>query len=431
MSLRQTIYITLGVLVAICTALGWPLLERSVGELGEADLLREKIQLMRRLRDAAKWQAIERGVGTAIIAGDDELLEDFAEYGRRGDAEAAAAQKLARELPRSRAQIPLTTQLERWTHTLDALRVARSKVLPREVSEDAWLETATVNIRQGESALRDLVFAPTGPGQMAHYMHTLLLPHVSLLMNDAGLERAILAAALASRRVISDEQLVALEHYRHDRVDRSIEALMLVKELAGVPAEVLEKIERFEWEFLDRYEAVRSSIYQASAGNVELRREQRSRLQREALAIHEYLVGIVRDFDILRELPVLRTLSSFEAPNTRPATLALAKSFFSQFALLKKWIYSQVRYLHRDGWEWLRANSDGEVVSIPRDESLQNKQSRPYFRHSIRLDPREYYVSRLDLNVEHGEIQRPFQPMIRYAGPMHAGDAARGIVVLK
>lgn len=168
MSLRQTIYITLGVLVAICAALAWPLLERSVRELGEADLLREKVQLMRHLSNAARWQAIERGVGTAIIAGDDELLEDFAEYGRRGDAEAATAQKLTRELPRSRAQIPLAIQLERWTHTLDALRVARPKVLQREVSENAWLETATVNIRQGEFALRSLVFAPAGPGRMAH-----------------------------------------------------------------------------------------------------------------------------------------------------------------------------------------------------------------------------------------------------------------------
>ena len=84
--------------------------------------------------------------------------------------------------------------------------------------------------------------------------------------------------------------------------------------------------------------------------------------------------------------------------------------------------YAQVRWLAPDGMELVRIDRQGQRVWRVTDDQLQNKGERYYFRDAMALPWERVYVSPLDLNVEHGVIERPFNPMIRIAKRMRLGD---------
>ena len=93
--------------------------------------------------------------------------------------------------------------------------------------------------------------------------------------------------------------------------------------------------------------------------------------------------------------------------------------------------FDQIRLLNNDGQELVRVdlkNGHGEIV--PQDE-LQNKSDRYYFTEAKDLAPDEVFVSRLDLNIEHGEIELPHKPMLRFSVPIFDNQGKRaGVLVL-
>ncbi len=94
--------------------------------------------------------------------------------------------------------------------------------------------------------------------------------------------------------------------------------------------------------------------------------------------------------------------------------------------------YDQIRFIDRHGKEIVRVNQgvDGLSYSTP-PEQLQDKSSRPYFKEAIRLERGGIHISRMDLNVEHGEVERPYKPVIRLATPVVDQEGkTRGIVIL-
>lgn len=93
--------------------------------------------------------------------------------------------------------------------------------------------------------------------------------------------------------------------------------------------------------------------------------------------------------------------------------------------------YAQLRWIDADGWERLRLDyAGGEIRPLAADE-LQFKGGRYYFREASLLPPGSVYLSKFDLNIEHGEIVRPLQPVIRVAWPLFGPGGARlGILVL-
>ncbi|MBF0620992.1 MAG: response regulator [Magnetococcales bacterium] len=110
------------------------------------------------------------------------------------------------------------------------------------------------------------------------------------------------------------------------------------------------------------------------------------------------------------------------------------KRLAHQFATIAKQrrAYDQIRLLDVSGMEVVRVNSDrqGSVSFVPQ-EALQNKSSKPYFQHAIKLDPQQFHISRFDLNMEHGEIEVPFKPVIRFSAPVFDQSGQRqGIMVL-
>ena len=97
----------------------------------------------------------------------------------------------------------------------------------------------------------------------------------------------------------------------------------------------------------------------------------------------------------------------------------------------QKRIYDQIRYLDETGQEIIRINfNNGESAIVP-EENLQNKAARYYFRDTIRLGKGEIFVSPLDLNIDHGRIEQPLKPIIRFGTPVfdRRGNK-RGVLLL-
>ncbi len=93
--------------------------------------------------------------------------------------------------------------------------------------------------------------------------------------------------------------------------------------------------------------------------------------------------------------------------------------------------YDQIRYIDETGMERVRVNRVGDQAVVVSQDDLQDKSHRYYFRETMKLDADDVYVSRLDLNVEDGQIERPFKPMIRIAKPVFDQTGRkRGVVVL-
>jgi len=92
--------------------------------------------------------------------------------------------------------------------------------------------------------------------------------------------------------------------------------------------------------------------------------------------------------------------------------------------------FDQVRLLDMRGREVIRANQSQTGPHLAAKSELQDKSSRYYFRDAIRLARGQPYISSLDLNVEHGEVERPLKPVIRLAMPVFEGEAKSGVVVL-
>ena len=94
-------------------------------------------------------------------------------------------------------------------------------------------------------------------------------------------------------------------------------------------------------------------------------------------------------------------------------------------------LYDQIRYIDKSGMEITRANyNNGEPAPTPPDE-LQDKRNRYYFSETISLDEKSIYISPFDLNIEHGRIEEPLKPMIRFGTPVfnQKGDIT-GVIIL-
>lgn len=93
--------------------------------------------------------------------------------------------------------------------------------------------------------------------------------------------------------------------------------------------------------------------------------------------------------------------------------------------------YDQIRFIDIQGQEVIRINYANDSATIVSKENLQNKAQRYYFRNAIVLNEGQLYVSKLDLNIENGEIEIPYKPMIRFATPVYDDiGKLHGVVVI-
>lgn len=144
----------------------------------------------------------------------------------------------------------------------------------------------------------------------------------------------------------------------------------------------IEIIKARETSHLTAAEHVVKSLFHARLGDV--------RVLAQTPAIHRYLTA---EFDLVRS-----------------GITQMFQAFCRGYGE-----YDQIHLIRLDGQELFRVNyAGGQCIEVPRAE-LQNKVNRYYFREAARLADGQVFVSPLDLNVEHGKIEEPYKPMIRFA----------------
>ncbi|MEW8187493.1 MAG: PAS domain S-box protein [Candidatus Thiodiazotropha endolucinida] len=143
--------------------------------------------------------------------------------------------------------------------------------------------------------------------------------------------------------------------------------------------------------------------------------------------LEHLLRNAVQDLMFLASVEDLRQLIAQPGIDRNNERLALVfKSMIEE-----KEQFDQIRYLDAEGKEVVRVNSrDGFGIVVSADK-LQNKGGRYYFTETMKKERHEIFVSPMDLNMEHGDIELPYKPMIRLATPVFdiAGNR-RGIVII-
>ncbi len=82
--------------------------------------------------------------------------------------------------------------------------------------------------------------------------------------------------------------------------------------------------------------------------------------------------------------------------------------------------YLNARVLDRDGNELVVGKYDinTDTVSLVPANKLQNKAGRSYVEEPKKLKKGEFYISKMNLNMEFGKIEKPYIPVVRYSTPM-------------
>jgi len=99
-------------------------------------------------------------------------------------------------------------------------------------------------------------------------------------------------------------------------------------------------------------------------------------------------------------------------------------------ARMGEW-FDQLRYLDERGKEIVRVNGYGGYPRLVEQQHLQDKSQRDYFRNLMQLNPGEFYISRIDLNQENGQLEMPIKPTVRIGAPVFDKTGrGRGVVII-
>lgn len=147
------------------------------------------------------------------------------------------------------------------------------------------------------------------------------------------------------------------------------------------------------------------------------------------------LIGGFLGAEILNSLQHLRSISNEAA--AMPALdsgskehMRLLESAFLSLASRNPQ-YQQVRWIDNSGTEVVRVSSNQGEAYVVAPEQLQDKSSRYYFNAANKLLPGELYISRVDLNTEHGQVEIPIKPVLRIATPVvDSNQKRRGIFII-
>ncbi len=98
------------------------------------------------------------------------------------------------------------------------------------------------------------------------------------------------------------------------------------------------------------------------------------------------------------------------------------------FALNENSSYMQLRFIGTDGKEILRLDKENDKIVIPK--ILQDKSKRYYFQEILKQDDDYFWNSPIDLNVENGTIQIPYNPTFRVAKKVVYNEKTKGFIII-
>lgn len=157
-----------------------------------------------------------------------------------------------------------------------------------------------------------------------------------------------------------------------------------------------------------------------------LKIEEKNLLKQQQKLIQSYLKPVISDLLFLSE----------QYPNMGKFGLNKRQSrnfIQTQFAIFSRYkgVYDQIRCIDLSGNEKIRINLEKKHPVIVPENQLQSKKNRYYFQDTIKLNKGEIFVSPLDLNIEHGKIEIPFKPVLRFGTPVFNEKGEKlGVIVL-
>ena len=162
-------------------------------------------------------------------------------------------------------------------------------------------------------------------------------------------------------------------------------------------------------------------------------------LNENAKVLKKDIAGMIKDVKLLTNNEHIEAIYrametgydySIQSSETLSALkVKLGKTF--KFILEQNSAYFNIRLIHKSGQELVVSLKDknGEII-VQAEEGLQNKANRPYFQEAIALDREDLYISRINLNKEHGTFSVPHIPTIRVALPIYIEDKIFAILII-
>jgi len=158
-----------------------------------------------------------------------------------------------------------------------------------------------------------------------------------------------------------------------------------------------------------------------------LHEKQWSTVFEAGLVINARLDWVLRDLQYASHHPPFSRLLTAGEASDKHETIEDFRSLMSA----RIGIYDQMRYLNEQGRERIRIDNRSGTTQVVPESQLQDKSDRPYFIGARNLGESGLYLSRFDLNVERGEIEIPYKPMIRFVSRVvDAAGAERGLMII-
>lgn len=151
-----------------------------------------------------------------------------------------------------------------------------------------------------------------------------------------------------------------------------------------------------------------------------------------AASLGRFFDQVTSELLLLTNLPVVLDVADALA---RPGAINAGvrervERAYTGFARAYPYMY-QVRFLDTEGREIVRVDRRGDRPYVVPAAELQDKSGRYYVHETLALQPGQVYVSPLDLNIEHGKVEQPERPVIRFATPMpDRTGTTRGLIII-
>ena len=164
----------------------------------------------------------------------------------------------------------------------------------------------------------------------------------------------------------------------------------------------------------------RHSIYRVAIDNA------KEQFLKDRKLIRFYLDNVQAKLDAVQNSRIFRTHidnNDLQNPQVEDLFLSLARS--DNFLM-------QLRFLDTKGKEIIRVDRN-VCYAIPYlvdYHELQDKCNRYYFKKIVSLGKGEYWTSKLDLNIEHGQIEKPLKPVLRMGTPVYSHGKKVGVLIV-
>lgn len=158
-----------------------------------------------------------------------------------------------------------------------------------------------------------------------------------------------------------------------------------------------------------------------------LQLSQKFNIEQQQYLLENEVLGAAQDLLFLASLDDIRqVIEQRESGHFRGLLASKFKALMEY-----KGIYDQIRLLDKSGKEIVCVNYKSGKGEITPDAKLQFKENRYYFTDTMKKGREEIYISRLDLNVERGEIEQPLKPVFRIGTPVFdSQNRKRGMVII-